>query len=71
MIAEILFSILKKIIVTLETFGYRVVVVVTDNNKINRKCIKNFNPSSRNEADYVYPDYVALQDHFIVLTLSI
>lgn len=55
MIAEVLFSFLKKIILNLETFGYKVVVVVTDNNKINRKCMKNFNPGSKNEVDFVYP----------------
>ena len=50
--SDILFSFLKKIIVSLETFGYKVIVVVTDNNSINRKCMKNFdNPI----AEYVYP----------------
>lgn len=55
MTSVILFSFLKKIIVKLETFGYRVVVVVTDNNRTNRKCMTYFNPNSTNEADYVYP----------------
>lgn len=47
-----LFTILKKIIVNLEEFGFKVIVIVTDNNSINRKCVRNFNNPS---AEYVYP----------------
>lgn len=50
--SDVLFIILKKIIVSLEEFGFKVVVIVTDNNSINRKCVANFNNPI---ANYVYP----------------
>ena len=35
----VLFSILKKIIIPLESFGFQITVAVTDNNSINKKCM--------------------------------
>ena len=49
---ETLHSILKSIILGLENIGFKVVVVVSDNNSINRKRMNLFNnPLS----DYIYP----------------
>ena len=50
--ADVLFTVLKNIILKLEAINFRVVMVVTDNNSINRKTMAMFqNPL----ADYVYP----------------
>ena len=50
--SDILFTILKKIIISLEDFEFRGVALVLDNNSVNRKCIKHFNnPLS----DFIYP----------------
>ena len=50
--ADILFTVLKIIILKLDAINVRVVMVVTDNNPINRKTMAMFqNPLT----DYVYP----------------
>lgn len=50
--ADIMFSITKNIVLKLEEFGFKVVSLATDNNKINRKCVRNFNNPL---VEYVYP----------------
>ncbi|XP_035218201.1 uncharacterized protein LOC118191504 [Stegodyphus dumicola] len=52
MTAEVLFTVLKKIIVGLEAIGFKVIVVVSDNNSINRRCISLFNNPLSN---FVFP----------------
>lgn len=50
--ADILFSFIKKIIIELEKIGFRVIVIVSDNNSINRKAVSFFNNPL---ANFVYP----------------
>ncbi|KFM76813.1 Transposable element P transposase, partial [Stegodyphus mimosarum] len=52
MTAEVLFTVLKKVIVGLEGIGFKVIVVVSDNNSINRRCISLFNNPLSN---FVFP----------------
>ena len=50
MTAELLFGVRKKLVLGLEVI-FKVVVVVTDNNSINKKCMSHFNNP---KANFVY-----------------
>lgn len=67
--ANNLFAIIKKILLGLETIGYKIIVIVTDNNSINRKALSYFanppqssivypNPSEKNRPLFVINDTV-------------
>lgn len=52
--ANNLFAIIKKILLGLETIGFKIIVIVTDNNSINRKALSYFaNPP---QSSIVYPN---------------
>lgn len=53
MTAEILFNVIKAVIVGLEKIGFLVICIVTDNNSINRKAVSYFHSS--NDLKIVYP----------------
>ncbi|GBM48822.1 hypothetical protein AVEN_18756-1, partial [Araneus ventricosus] len=54
-VAEDLFTLLKKIILALEEIGFKVMGIVTDNNSINRKAVSNFNNPPQFQVQYQHP----------------
>ncbi|GBM33030.1 hypothetical protein AVEN_263517-1 [Araneus ventricosus] len=54
-VAEDLFTLIKKIILALEEIGFKGMGIVTDNNSINRKAVSNFNNPPQFQAQYQHP----------------
>lgn len=53
--ANMLFSIIRKVVVRLQLIGFNVVCVVSDNNSINRKAMSNFSRPPKLQIVYKHP----------------
>ncbi|GBM57279.1 hypothetical protein AVEN_58589-1 [Araneus ventricosus] len=69
--AEMFHSFLNKVIVGLETIGFKVIVVVTDNNAINKKAVSLFANPPKLKIRYTNPVYSERDFFFIFDTVHI